>query len=213
MIEHSVGDLNNSLMERIWCMTRHPRRKRRESLKEFISYKKIKVKRVLRFYDGDTIRVQLADGMKVNVRFLLVDTPELYPKKGRQPFARAAKAFTKRILMSSEDIRISRDREIWDQYGRLLAYVYCDGKLIQEYLVESGYARVYHTKNKDKKKIKRLYDLQEQAKKKRKNIWKFYHYVGFDGFHPEAVGRGRAVGMVRQLVKVNKLFESLRNSS
>lgn len=195
-------------------MIRHPYRRRRKSLKDFISHKKVKVRRVLRFYDGDTIRVELMDGSQVNVRFLLVDTPELYhPVKGSQPFARAAQAFTKRILINSEEIRISRDQEIWDHHGRLLAYVYCDGKLIQENLVESGYARVYHTKNKDKKKIKRLYDLQEKAKKRRKNIWKFCHYVGFDGFHPEAVGRNRAIGMVRRLMKVNKLFESLKSSS
>lgn len=195
-------------------MIRHPYRRRRKSLKDFISFKKIKVRKVLRFYDGDTIRVQLLDGVQVNVRFLLVDTPELYhPVKGSQPFARAAQVFTKRVLTNSEEIRISRDREVWDHHGRLLAYVHCDGKLIQEYLVESGYARVYHTKNKDKKKIKRLVHLQEKAKKKRKNIWKFYHYVGFDGFHPEALGRDRAIGMVRRLVKVNKLFDNLSSSS
>ena len=191
-------------------MIRHPYRKRRKELKDFLAYKKVKIKKVLRFYDGDTIRVKLLDGFQVNVRFLLVDTPELnHPVKGHQPFARAAQAFTKRILSHSKEIFIRRDREVWDHYGRLLAYVYCDGKLIQEYLVESGYARVYHTKNKDKKIINRLYKLQKKAKKKRKKIWKYSHYVGFDGFHPEAMGRGKATEMVRRLIKVNKLFESL----
>jgi|GEM_PF-5348087 len=195
-------------------MVRHPYQRRGKSLKEFLRYKKVKVKRVLRFYDGDTIRVQFLDGYQVNVRFLLVDTPELnHPEKGRQPFARAARAFTKQIITNSKEIRLSRDREVWDHHGRLLAYVYCDGKLIQEYLVECGYARVYHTRNKNRKVIRRLYRLQEMAKKKRKKIWKYEHYVGFDGFHPEAVGRGKAIGMVRQLMRINKLFESLHSQS
>lgn len=194
-------------------MIRYPYRKKKETMKAFISYRKVRVKKVMRFYDGDTIRVRLMDGTEVNVRFLLVDTPELYhPNKGKQPFARAAQSFTKRVLKLSNEIWLSRDEEIWDHYGRLLAYVYCDGKLLQESLVESGYARVYHTKNKDKKKTQRLYELQEQAKKRRKNIWKLCNYVHFDGFHPEAVGRGRAAGMMKRLTKVNKLFERLESS-
>lgn len=195
-------------------MIRYPyAKKRKRAMKEFISYKKVKVKKVLRFYDGDTIRVRLMDGTEVNVRFLLVDTPELYhPNKGKQPFARAAQSFTKRVLLYSKEIWLSRDEEIWDHYGRLLAYVHCDGKLIQEYLVESGYARVYHTKNKDKKKTQKLFALQEKARKKRKNIWKLYNYVNFDGFHPEAIGRSRATNMLRRLSKLNKLFESLESS-
>lgn len=187
--------------------------KQKESLKAFRSFEKIRVKKVVRIYDGDTIRVQLMDGTKVNVRFLLVDTPELsHPQKGKQPFAKAAREFTMQILNNCQQIWIRRDQEIWDRYGRLLAYVYADQKLIQEHLVESGYARVYHTKNKDKKTIQKLIHLQEKAKKKRKNIWRFKHYVHFDGFHPEAVGRGREIGMLKRLMKLNKLFESLEGS-
>lgn len=193
-------------------MAQYPYRRRRKSLKDFISNKKVRIKKVLRVYDGDTIRVELLDGFQVNVRFLLVDTPELHhPQKRSQPFARAARAFTKRVLTHSKEIYMRRDREIRDHHGRLLAYVYCDGKMIQEYLVESGYARVYHTRNKDQKVINRLHHLQNMAKKKRKKIWKYDHYVGFDGFHPEALGRGKATRMVRQLIKVNQLFDRLQS--
>ena len=70
--------------------------------------------------DGDTII--LKDGRRV--RYIGIDTPEVAHENRRaEPMGQAAKAFNSE-LVSGRRIRLEKDREEKDRYGRILAYVY-----------------------------------------------------------------------------------------
>src|SRR5215210_2546503 len=99
--------------------------------------------RVARVVDGDTIRVELPSGEEA-VRYIGIDTPEsVKPGAPVECFAKRASAFNER-LVEGERVRLVRDVEERDRYGRLLAYVYRarDGLFVNAELVRRGYATV-----------------------------------------------------------------------
>jgi micrococcal nuclease len=96
--------------------------------------------RMLRVVDGDTIEVRVS-GATENVRLIGIDTPEtVKPGSPVECFGPEASAAAERLLETSS-VRLRFDRELRDHYGRLLAYVYADGRLVNEELVAGGYAR------------------------------------------------------------------------
>jgi micrococcal nuclease len=95
---------------------------------------------VLRVVDGDTIRVRL-DGRTERVRYIGVDTPEsVKPDTPVQCFAKKASHFNA-SLVAGRAVTLRTDAEERDRYGRLLAYVYADGRFVNRELVARGYAR------------------------------------------------------------------------
>jgi micrococcal nuclease len=100
---------------------------------------------VERVVDGDTIIVRIG-GRRERVRLLGIDTPEsVKPDTPVQCFALAASARTKALLPPGTAVRLVRDVDLRDQYGRLLAYVYRarDGLFVNLALVREGYAVTY----------------------------------------------------------------------
>ena len=98
--------------------------------------------RVVKVVDGDTIHV-IVGGRREKVRYIGVDTPETkHPTKGLQCYGTAAAAFNER-LVGGERVRLERDVEERDRYGRLLAYVYRqrDGLFVNAELARRGYAQ------------------------------------------------------------------------
>src|SRR4051794_6707009 len=98
--------------------------------------------RVVRVVDGDTIHVRLG-GVEEKVRYIGIDTPEsVRPGTPVQCFAKRASAYNER-LVGGERVRVVRDAEARDRYGRLLAYVYRarDGLFVNAELVRGGYAQ------------------------------------------------------------------------
>lgn len=89
-------------------------------------------------YDGDTVR--LADGR--HVRLLGIDTPEMnYHHGAPQPFAERALARTRSLLPQGSSVRLTRDRELRDRYGRELAHAFRpDGTSVEETLLREGLA-------------------------------------------------------------------------
>ena len=99
--------------------------------------------RVVRVVDGDTIKVALPSGEE-RVRYIGIDTPEsVKPGSPVECFAKRASAFNER-LVAGERVRLVRDVEERDRYGRLLAYAYRerDGLFVNAELVRRGYATV-----------------------------------------------------------------------
>ena len=99
---------------------------------------------VTRVVDGDTVRVQIS-GREEPVRLVGIDTPEsVKPGTPVQCFALAASARTKALLPKGTAVRLVRDVEERDRYGRLLAYVYRtrDELFVNRALVREGYAVV-----------------------------------------------------------------------
>lgn len=92
--------------------------------------------------DGDTISVRLA-GRIEHVRLLGIDTPETKdPRKPVQCFGHEAAQHTASLLPPGTQVRLVRDVEARDRYGRLLAYVYraSDGLFVNLELAEQGFA-------------------------------------------------------------------------
>ena len=96
---------------------------------------------VVRVVDGDTIHVRV--GARVEkVRYIGVNTPEVHhPTKGEEPGGREA-ACVNRDLVAGRQARLELDAQTHDRYGRLLAYVWVDGAMINAELVRLGYAQV-----------------------------------------------------------------------
>lgn len=96
---------------------------------------------VRRVIDGDTIQVRIGRSNET-VRLLGIDTPEtVHPDKPVQCFGPEASARTKALLPHGTKVRIERDAEARDHFGRLLLYVYIDDRMVNELLLREGFAR------------------------------------------------------------------------
>lgn len=92
--------------------------------------------------DGDTIDVDLG-GHRESVRMLGIDTPETHhPTRPVECFGVEASARTAELLPRGSRVRLVRDTEARDRYGRLLAYVYRadDDLFVNLSLVTDGFA-------------------------------------------------------------------------
>jgi micrococcal nuclease len=95
---------------------------------------------VTRVVDGDTVEVRL-DGAEEDVRYIGVDTPEtVKPDTPVQCFGPQASTFNHR-LAEGRRVRLVFGEERRDVYGRLLAYVYLQGRFVNAELVRRGLAR------------------------------------------------------------------------
>lgn len=122
--------------------------------------------RVVKVIDGDTII--LSDGRIV--RYIGIDTPE----KG-QPFYDAAKNFNRKLVQGKR-VELEFDLERYDNYGRLLAYVFVKtGRqiFVNAEMVRNGFARTY-TRPPNVKYANFFARLQEEARKNRRGLWAVY---------------------------------------
>jgi micrococcal nuclease len=124
---------------------------------------------VKRVVDGDTI--ELEDGTKV--RYVGVNTPETHhPTKGVQCFGKEAAAFNQELVVEKR-VRLVKDVSETDRYGRLLRFVYLeDGTLVNQVLLEKGYAQAM-TYPPDVKMSKQFLVLQQQARQEKRGLWGF----------------------------------------
>lgn len=148
-------------------------------------YKRIEVE-LSQSYDGDTIAV-IYNGSRESVRFLLVDSPETsHPRLGEQPYGKEAKEFTRSLVENAHKIELEFDiGPQKDKYDRLLAYVYVDGKMIQEELLKEGLARVAYVYPPNTRYVDQFNAIQKEAQRKGLGIWEIENYAQEDGFHPE----------------------------
>jgi micrococcal nuclease len=91
--------------------------------------------------DGDTLVVRVGSGTE-RVRLLGIDTPEtVHPTKPVECFGPEASRELKRLAPAGSQLRLGRDTELRDRYGRLLAHAWnAEGTFINEALVEGGFA-------------------------------------------------------------------------
>ena len=96
---------------------------------------------VVRVIDGDTIQVLVGERLE-KVRYIGVNTRELHhPQKGEEPGGREA-ADVNRALVDGRRVRLELDAQLRDRHGRLLAYVWVDGTMVNAELVRRGVAQV-----------------------------------------------------------------------
>lgn len=134
--------------------------------------------KVVRAYDGDTIKVQNVG----KVRLLGIDTPEWKASDRDRYFLRqgiseptlrkvasASREFVTRVAVG-ESVTLHADRETHDRHGRLLAYVYLpDGRLLNALLLEEGFAVVYRRFDFSLKSD--FISVEESALKQFRGIW------------------------------------------
>ncbi len=98
---------------------------------------------VRRVIDGDTI--QLSDGRLV--RYIGIDAPESRHREDGQwiedpePFAVAATE-ANQAMVAAHAVWLEYDVQRLDRYGRTLAYVYVGDRMVNEALVQDGFATV-----------------------------------------------------------------------
>lgn len=99
---------------------------------------------VVRVVDGDTIVVDTG-GRELRVRMIGFDTPEsVDPRRPVECFGKEASRHLAELAPPGTDVRLERDAEQEDRYGRTLAYVYraSDGVFLNERMLIDGYANV-----------------------------------------------------------------------
>jgi endonuclease YncB( thermonuclease family) len=161
-------------------------------------------------FDGDTIK--LSNGTRV--RYAGVNTPEIaHEGRPAEPFANEAYMFNKRLTMGNR-VRIQIDKEKYDQYGRLLAYVFLpDGTFVNGALVEKGLAMVYTTPP-NVRYDQDLLTLQRRAMRERVGLWasadpgKEPFYIGNKRsrrFHSPSCHLGQKTGRRNKVIYRNRL--------
>ena len=112
---------------------------------------------VSKVIDGDTIDVIMPDGSTERIRFLGIDTPEIFKENRPNEYdaitdlswldmwGEKAKEYTERMV-EGKDVYLEADEMAGDRgdYGRLLRYVILeDGENLNALLLKNGYARAY----------------------------------------------------------------------
>lgn len=124
---------------------------------------------VTRVVDGDTIAVNLG-GHEEDVRYIGVDTPEtVKPDTPVQCFGPQASDFN-HALVEHRRVRLDFGVERRDVYGRLLAYVYLDGRFVNATLVRRGLARTLTIPPNDRFAT-RLKRLEIAASRAGRGLW------------------------------------------
>ena len=140
-------------------------------------YNNVLVKRVV---DGDTLKLENGE----YVRLLGIDTPEMHEsaklyrdarRSGQsveaiKQMGRQAYEITKQ-LAEGKRVRLEFDKEKYDKYNRILAYVYLpDGSFLNALIVEEGYATVM-TYPPNVKYADYFLKLERLAREERKGLW------------------------------------------
>ena len=122
--------------------------------------------------DGDTATF-VVGGMPIACRFLAIDTPEINSSTtGMEPWAMSAKNYTKEKLQNAEIIILEMDEnsDIFDNYDRLLAWVWVDGELLNYKLVEEGLAYVKYLYG-DYRYTPAFIKIESSVQKQKIKIW------------------------------------------
>jgi micrococcal nuclease len=145
---------------------------------------RLTIVRVTRVIDGDTIRVQPAQGPLERVRLIGIDAPEVPPgpkldgdaaRSGRsltaiQAMGRRATAFA-RTQLDRQSVGLDLDVQKRDRYGRLLAYVWTSGGvLFNRLIVAAGYAQVM-TIPPNVRYAALLRACEREAREARRGLW------------------------------------------
>ena len=118
---------------------------------------------VTRVIDGDTIEIE--GGYRV--RYIGIDTPE----RDEPYYWEALKA--NRSLVEGKRVRLEKDVEDKDKYGRLLRYVWVDNTMVNAELVKLGYAYSY-SYHPNLKYQTYFLQLEKEARECKRGLWSRY---------------------------------------
>lgn len=141
---------------------------------------------LVRVVDGDTVIVKKNDGPEIYVRLIGIDTPEsVNPDETKNnEYGELASQYTKLLLKDQTTLWLQYDKELYDQYGRTLAYVWLTDKVdssdyndIEKYmlngnLISQGYAinKVYEPNTLNASAFEKI---KNKAKKNNAGLWAY----------------------------------------
>ena len=118
--------------------------------------------KVIEVIDGNTVKLETGE----KFRFLGIDAPEINVRWGPE-----AKEFNEKTLLNKR-VQIELDQIKLDRYGRILGYIWVDDILINEVLVERGYAKINLIKSEVKPKyLDRMIKAENWAKQNHDGVW------------------------------------------
>lgn len=125
---------------------------------------------VVRVVDGDTFVISY-NGKEEKVRLIGIDTPESVHANASKNTeeGKLASDYTKELL-TGKKVKLEFDVEKKDKYGRFLAYVYLDDKMVNKLLLEEGYAKIA-TYPPNVKYVEDFKQIQKQARENKKGFW------------------------------------------
>lgn len=127
---------------------------------------------VVRVVDGDTVDVRLG-GHAETARLLGVDTPEtVQPGAPVDCFGPEASKRTKELLPAGTEVRMERDVDPRDRYGRLLVYLVRvrDDLFVNRSLLADGYARPLSIAPNEARRAE-LARAASEARAARRGLW------------------------------------------
>ncbi len=126
---------------------------------------------VIGVYDGDTIKVRFSNGGTSKIRLIGIDCPELNEEREEIRFlAQIAKRFTF-INLFKKKVALSYDWEFRDKYGRILAYVWLNDVLFNEWIVKQGFAFSFLKFPFRKDFQQRFKEAEKWARLHKKGLW------------------------------------------
>lgn len=129
--------------------------------------------KVIRVLDGDTVEVRTDDWDYITIRYIGMDTPEIYSEV--ECYGPQASRYNK-SLVEDKYVTIKVGEEDKDIYGRTLGYVYLRGSSVQinGQLIRQGYATVDTVG--DNTKFKDFYErMQLLAVAQNLGLWRHCH--------------------------------------
>ncbi|WP_067432847.1 thermonuclease family protein [Nocardioides jensenii] len=130
--------------------------------------------RITKVIDGDTVKVRLGNGRRRTVRFIGINTPEVYG--GVQCGGPAASRSLKKLLPVGTKVRLRSDptQAYADRYGRDLRYVVkaSSGADMNRVQVRRGFAKVYVYAGKPFQLTRSYRNAQAAAKGARLGNWR-----------------------------------------
>jgi micrococcal nuclease len=124
---------------------------------------------LIRVVDGDTIAVRINGDIQL-VRYIGIDSPEMDWENEKHQFMAEESLSANLELVSEGSICLQYDEQKYDDYDRLLAYVYVDGVQINRLLLQKGLAEVMPIYPNTKYSFEYL-SAQRQAYKEGLGIW------------------------------------------
>ncbi|WP_077214984.1 thermonuclease family protein [Bacillus dakarensis] len=138
------------------------------------------------FWEFSSLSTDQIEKEQVNIIELLPNGQLLVEKDGQQMNVHinniklASQDELRELLTNAEKIELEFDIIQRDSKGNLLAYVYADGTLVNEWLIQNGYAHLHHI-HANTRYMEQLVESQKEAKASKLGLWENSEY-SFDRY-------------------------------
>lgn len=130
---------------------------------------------VLNCHDGDTCQVKSPDNLKLKIRLIGIDAPEVANRKNKesQPMGEDSKKFINQTIKGKT---VTLKNYATDPFGRALAEIFFNKDNINLKMVEMGLAEVYQGKMVKEFNLSPYLTAEQNAKNKKIGIWSLKNY-------------------------------------